>query len=56
VLTASPAGRSDGEARCVGSVGAAAGERCVRWAESWADGADFSPSRGLGGEGWAALR
>jgi hypothetical protein len=54
--TATPAGRSDGEGRCGGSVGAAAGERCIRWAENWSEGAEFGPSRGLTGGAWAALR
>jgi hypothetical protein len=47
VRTASPAGRSDGEGRCGGSVGAAAGDRCVRWDKIGAGGTDFSRREGL---------
>jgi hypothetical protein len=39
--TATPAGRSDGKARCGGSLGAAAGDRYGRWAEIGAVGTDF---------------
>lgn len=46
VRTASPAGRSDGEARCGGSSPAATGEECIRWAGEWAAGWENGPRGG----------
>ena len=36
--------------------GGCGGGAVYTWPENWSDGADFSPSQGLAGGAWAALR